>query len=88
MNINPNYSVFQSVITAFATVAPMLLVCFAFGATPNSIERAQIVVQGCEQIVAILATALVLSASYLFGFKKGVIAMNGAVDSVSTTSVA
>jgi hypothetical protein len=62
---------YLSAIAAFATIAPMSLVSFAYQAAADSVERSQIVVHGCEQIVALLAVVLVLRASYLFGFREG-----------------
>jgi hypothetical protein len=56
---------------AFATIAPMILVAYAYLASPQSMERAHLVVQGSERIVFLLAAALILRAFYLFGVRDG-----------------
>jgi len=62
---------FLLVFTTFATVAPLLLVCFAFQAASDSADRARIVLEGCEQIVALLAMGLALHGAYRSGLRKG-----------------
>jgi hypothetical protein len=60
MNKSTSQTAFISTIAAFATLAPMALVVYAFVTYPDSIDRAWIVVQGCEGIVAILVAAVTL----------------------------
>lgn len=62
---------FSWAFKAFATIAPMLLVAYAYLASPESMERAHMIVQGCERIVFLLAAALILRAFYLFGVRDG-----------------
>jgi len=62
---------FSWAFKAFATIAPMLLVSYAYLVSPDSMERAHIVVQGSERIVFLLAAAVILRAFYLFGVKDG-----------------
>jgi len=67
--------IFQCAIMVFSIVAPMLLVALAFEVAPNSIERVQIVLAGCEMILSFLALALILRASYRLGFQNAVSSM-------------
>jgi hypothetical protein len=64
-------ALFGWAFTLCATVAPILLVIYAFVIAPDSLERAQIIVQGDERIVFLLAAAVMLRAFYLLGVKDG-----------------
>src|SRR5208283_1868955 len=51
---------FAWVFTVFATIAPILLVIYAYIVSIDSMVRAHIVVQGSERIVCLLAAILIL----------------------------
>lgn len=75
-------ALFQWAFTVCATFAPILLVIYAFMISPESMERAQIIVQGDERIVFLLAAALILRAFYLVGVKDGCTYLDKASDSM------
>lgn len=55
-----------------ATIPPQVLVAFACLTAPDAAARAQIVVQGMESIVLLLAIAVAAAAAYLTGLAGGV----------------
>ena len=61
---------FDAGFSAIATLAPILLTVFAFAASPDSMQRAHMIVRGCELIVGILGGALALRGAYLFGLRN------------------
>lgn len=62
---------FTWAFTVGAMAAPILLVTYAFMISPDSVARAQMVVQGCERVVFFLAAALTFRAFYILGVKTG-----------------
>jgi hypothetical protein len=70
MSSASNQAAFRHAFTTIATVAPIALIVYAFLADPDSLERARIVVQGCEQIVVVLVGLMAIRAAYLLGVRK------------------
>jgi len=68
--------VFELVFMACSVFTPNLLIVYAFTISPDSMERAQIVVQGLESTVLMLVAILILGASYLFSLKSGSLHQN------------
>jgi hypothetical protein len=68
--------VFELVFMACAEFTPNLLIVYAFTISPDSIERAQNIVQGLESTVLMLVAILILGASYLFSLKNGSLHQN------------
>jgi threonine/homoserine/homoserine lactone efflux protein len=60
---------FYSALAAVAIIAPILLV-IAAGTLPEGLDRGDLIVYGHGVVLAVLATALVLRASYILGFNK------------------
>jgi threonine/homoserine/homoserine lactone efflux protein len=60
---------FYSALAAVAIIAPILLV-IAAGTLPEGLDRGDLIVYGHGLVLAVLATALVLRASYILGFNK------------------
>jgi uncharacterized membrane protein YccC len=58
-----------AMLGAMVTIPPILLV-IAAGSMPEGLLRGQFIVHGCGAILAVLATALVLRATYSLGFSK------------------
>ena len=67
-------SLFQTVFMALAFSGSTLLVAYAFLASADSVTRAQIVVRGLEQLVAVLSGLVVFRAAYLLGNRRGALA--------------
>lgn len=59
---------FYSGIAALAVIAPMGLVCAA-GTLPEGLQRGGFIVSGFGAVLSVLATALVLRAAYMLGFR-------------------
>jgi len=68
---NTHSDFFHRALAAVSIIGPMLLV-IAAGTMPESLETGEFVVYGHGIILAILATALVLRAAYVWGFSKAV----------------
>jgi hypothetical protein len=62
-----DHSAFTIAFTVFAIGTPLALVTYAFGTIDDSFERAQMVVQGCMTIAAILLGGVALRVSYSYG---------------------
>jgi threonine/homoserine/homoserine lactone efflux protein len=60
---------FYSALAAVAIIAPILLV-IAAGTLPEGLDRGELIVYGHGVVLAVLATALVLRASYILGFNQ------------------
>jgi threonine/homoserine/homoserine lactone efflux protein len=71
MNTSTKYhsDFFYSALAAVAIIAPILLV-IAAGTLPEGLDRGDLIVYGHGVVLAVLATALVLRASYILGFNK------------------
>jgi hypothetical protein len=71
MNTSTKYQsdLFYSALAAVAIIAPILLV-IAAGTLPEGLDRGDLIVYGHGVVLAVLATALVLRASYILGFNK------------------
>jgi hypothetical protein len=57
-------SVPASVLALFSMLAPLLLVAYTFAVSTDPIERAQMIVQGLESTIYVLAAGLVLRGIY------------------------
>ena len=71
---------FYRALAAVAIVAPILLV-IAAGTLPEDLERGDLIVYGHGVVLAVLATALILRAAYISGFKSAL--KNSDADSIS-----
>lgn len=60
-------TLFEATLSLIATLPPLLLVLYAFVTLSDTLQRAHVIVQGSELIVAALACALVLRCAYLLG---------------------
>ena len=60
---------FYGMLAAVAIIAPILLV-IAAGTLPEGLDRGDLIVYGHGVVLAVLATALVLRASYILGFNQ------------------
>jgi hypothetical protein len=62
---------FFPALASVAIAAPLLLVACAFEATPDSLERARFVLQGCELTVGLLATAIAMRLAAIGRLRSG-----------------
>jgi hypothetical protein len=75
---------FYHALAAVAIIAPILLV-FATDTLPEGLERGELIVYGYGVVLAVLATALVLRATYAVGFSKA-LKIAAAVPNYSVTA--
>jgi threonine/homoserine/homoserine lactone efflux protein len=77
---NEYSNLFYSALAAIAMIGPILLV-IAAGTLPEGQERGDLIVYGHGVVLAVLATALILRAAYISGFKSAL--KNSDADSIS-----